>query len=134
MTLRFYREKDGKWYVDLPEYIEAGGDKAALEMIFGADTFLSDRCIVGKNEVTLDIQTGEWTAREAWQKKYSELIRSSNKLDSGAFYVHIQQDPISYECNVEPFLIPKVREIMWLCDVVKYIFGDFPKNIYFKVL
>ena len=21
---------------------------------------------------------------------------------------------------------------MWLCDVTKYVFGDFPKQIYFK--
>ena len=34
---RFYREEDGRWYVDLPEWT---GDKEELEMVSGADLLL----------------------------------------------------------------------------------------------
>lgn len=122
-----FNRTDGKWFLDWPAYLEAGGTKDDLEMVFGADTFLSDRCVIGKDTVTIDIQFER-------MKGYSELVRSSNNLDAGAFYVHVEQIPYSVDCNIEPDYIPTVREVMWLCDVVKWIFGDFPKNIYFKVL
>ena len=34
---KFYKEETGRWYVDLPEW---EGEKAELEMVLGADTFL----------------------------------------------------------------------------------------------
>jgi len=40
MTKRFYKQSN-TWYIDLPEFLEAGlGTQANLMMVDGADTFL----------------------------------------------------------------------------------------------
>jgi hypothetical protein len=126
MILNFYRNNN-RWFIDLPEYLEAGGDVDDLEMIFGADTFLSDRCIIGSDVVRMNVETEKVSG-------YSELVKSSNDLEHGAFYVHVEQVPYSYDCNTEPDYTPTIREVVWLCDVVKFIFGKFPQTIYFRVL
>jgi hypothetical protein len=36
---RFVKEQS-EWYIDLPEYLEAGGSKADLQMVSVADTML----------------------------------------------------------------------------------------------
>jgi hypothetical protein len=115
MVLKFYREEDDKWYVDLPEYIEAGGDKESLEMVFGADEFLEKLVNGAENEVTLEIATNAYDS--CYDSRMKALIKSNNKLDSGAFYV-----------------IDSADHVMWLCDVVKYLFGEFPEIIYFRVI
>jgi len=52
---RFVRES-GDWYIDLPEYLEQGGNKGDLQMVSGADTMLN---IIAeeKDEVVLQIDT-----------------------------------------------------------------------------
>jgi len=52
---RFILE-DSSWYIDLPQFLEQGGNKADLEMVSGADTML-DIIAEGKTEVTLQINT-----------------------------------------------------------------------------
>ena len=116
-TFRFYKE-EGKWYVDLPEFIQAGGDKAALEMVFGADEFLSNNCVIGKDEVVMDIATS--ANADNWDARMSKLVKASNKLESGAFYI-VQGN------------IHEPSHVMWLCDVMEYVFGKFPDVIYFLV-
>lgn len=118
MILKFYKE-EGKWYVDLPAFIEAGGDKGALEMVFGADEFLSNNCIIGKDEVSIEIATS--TRDDNWDFRMKKLVKAANKLESGAFYI-VQGD------------IHTPAHVMWLCDVMTFIFGDFPDAIYFKIL
>ena len=50
----FIKESSG-WYIDLPEYIEQGGNKGDLAMVEGADTML-DIMSGGNPVITLEIK------------------------------------------------------------------------------
>jgi len=113
---KFYKEPDGRWYIDLPQYMEHGGDKADLEMVAGADTFL-DMIAAGKTKVSTLL--GEKPFEGA-----DQLLRSHRAAFSGSFYI-LQQFRGTRFDNFE----------MWLCDVTAYVFkGKFPDIIYFSVV
>lgn len=114
---RFYKDLDNKWYIDLPDFIEAGGSKSALEMVLGADSFL-ERLTPGPGyrEVFLELSDSKPFDRSM---VYS-LAKSPTRIDSGCFYVNIDS-------------VPDHIHVMWLCDVVKFVFnGQFPYRIYFN--
>jgi len=108
---RFYLEGEA-WYIDLPEYIEMGGDKADLQMVLGADdllNYLSNNSSEIELELAVD-KKGEYY----WD--YIEKA-TNNPVQSGATYV--------YQTGVNILIV-------WLCDVVTFLFGDFPEVIYFR--
>jgi len=115
---RFYLELDElerihKWYIDLPEYIEAGGSKEELQMILGADEFLYTLA-EGSHEVYLNISLDE---NDRFENAFGTLRRTDNVLDSGSYYIF--DGPL--------------LQVLWLCDVTLFIFNNkFPDNIYFK--
>jgi len=123
MVKNFYQEEDGRWYIDLPEYIESGvGTKSNLEMVAGADTFLSTLA-QGETSITLKFTDEEFVDHDV------ELIRSSNhgytselmddvELDAGAWYTVKDND-----------------HDLWLCPVVLYLFNNtYPQNIFIQIL
>jgi hypothetical protein len=123
MIKNFYQEEDGRWYIDLPEYIESGvGTKSNLEMVAGADTFLST-IAQGETSITLKFTDEEFVNHDV------ELIRSSNhgytseliddvELDAGAWYTVKDND-----------------HDLWLCPVVLYLFNNtYPKNIFIQII
>lgn len=57
-NLTFFKTKQGRWYIDYPEYIYAGGTMADLEMVQGADDFLN-YLSNGKDEVKLKVSLEE---------------------------------------------------------------------------
>jgi len=114
MKFRFYKEDD-KWYVDLPEFIAAGGDKAALEMVFGADEFIQN---MSENDGDVYIEIAGSANADNWDARMGKLVKASNKLESGSFYI-VQGN------------IHEPSHVMWLCDVMTYVFGEFPPTLYF---
>ena len=104
MKLKFYREEDNKWYVNLPGY---PGDKEELEMILGADQMLDNLSNYTDNiELDVDIEplTGTYI-----------VLNKQEEDDFGATYTSAQFDfPI------------------WLCAVTVHIFKHFPDKIYIK--
>ncbi len=50
---RFYKE-DNNWFIDMPDYIAAGGEKDDLQMVMGADEFL-EFYANGTDEIRMDI-------------------------------------------------------------------------------
>jgi hypothetical protein len=123
MVKNFYQEEDGRWYIDLPEYIESGvGTKSNLEMVAGADTFLSTLA-QGETSITLKFTDEEFVDHDV------ELIRSSNygytselmddvELDAGAWYT-----------------VKDNNHDLWLCPVVLYLFNNtYPQNIFIQIL
>ena len=108
----FYKEPDGRWYIDLPEW---QGSKEDLEMVQGADRMLDllskgqDRIILMVSEqFILDFQ--------------SCLVKTSEPETGGATYSgHIVMDNV--------FIGIKI----WLCYVTKFVYGYFPKTIYLKI-
>lgn len=103
--LKFYKEESGKWYVDLPDYT---GEKEDLQMVYGADTLLD--IVSGENssvilEISLDYKEGFM-----FLKRIEEDI-----LNEGSYYW-------SNDFKME----------IWLCDVLRWVYGILPKEIYFR--
>jgi hypothetical protein len=123
MVKKFYQEENGRWYIDLPEYIESGvGTKSNLEMVAGADTFLSTLA-QGGSSITLKFTNEDFDGYDL------QLIRSSNhgytpelldeaELDAGAWYT-----------------VKDNNHDLWLCPVVLYLFNNtYPENIFIQIL
>lgn len=113
MILKFDRDKDERWFVDLPSYIESGGDREDLEMVMGADLMLDRFLRDGENSVSLDVSTD-------MIEYHNTLEKMPIETNSGAYYL--------WSSGTRP------RVIIWLCDVVKFLFPDFPETIYFQIL
>jgi hypothetical protein len=113
-SFKFYKDPEG-WFVDLPEWM---GSKSDLQMVAGADSFL-DILSQGSDEVWVCLsQTPIRDSDKLVFVKPGDL--ESWELGEGAWYIMDTYQGIEY--NIQ----------MWLCDVTKFVFGDFPKIIYFK--
>lgn len=111
---KFYKEDTGRWYVDLPEW---EGEKAELEMVSGADLFL-DIISQGEGVTYVTLSDEEFPGSEILEMKYLGTLEGW-EMGSGAWYKLISYMGLEYKLD------------MWLCDVTKFVFGSFPKNIYF---
>ena len=113
---RFYKEKDGRWYIDLPEYIKGGyGTKSNLEMVAGADKLLDDLS-EGKSDVNVTFSD------EPIDDCKIQLVKRNTLLNVfGCHYKYYKEN------ETEP-------KNVWLCPVTLYVFNNsYPKNIYAKV-
>lgn len=114
---RFYKEPSGEWYIDLPEW---EGTKADLQMVSGADTFL-DILAEGESEIFVVL------SKEYFEQSYFLEMKSLGRIEGwelgeGAWYKLISYRGIEF---------PDLD--IWLCDVTKFVFGKFPKRIYFSL-
>jgi hypothetical protein len=107
MKYRFYKEGT-RWYVDLPQFIKEGGDKADLEMVLGADELL-DELSNGNDSVEISISEKEISCR-------AELTLLKKHEDG---------DGADYFCKTE-----KRTFELWLCAVMIYVFGKYPDKVY----
>ena len=107
--LRFYKESDNRWYVDLPEW---EGSKDDLEMVFGADSML-EYMAEGEGQVWINISEEEFENADKL-----EFIKLATEIDNGAFY------------KLNKYRGVDIGLEMWLCDVTKFVFGYFPKTIF----
>ena len=80
---------------------EYNGDIQDLEMVLGADTVLDN---LNKDEVTLLVNTNI-------PNNYDFCLKLNSFDDVGAWYFLDKSE-------------------IWLCAVVKFLFGDYPKNLY----
>ena len=55
-TKRFYKTDEGRWYIDLPEWLDNDMPIEALEMIDGADLLL-DKLSKYSNEVIINFSS-----------------------------------------------------------------------------
>jgi hypothetical protein len=113
-TFKFYKTEVGRWYVDLPEW---EGSVDELEMVAGADLFLD---ILSENEQTVNVvlSTVPFEGDDVLElQRYGDI--ESWEMGTGAWYRLLEYKGIDYELT------------MWLCDVTKFVFDEFPKNIYF---
>lgn len=107
--LKFYKEIDSRWYVDLPEWI---GSKADLEMVAGADTML-EYMAEGEDHVWLTLSETEFENSDKL-----DFVRLATEWNNGAFYKLEKYRGI--DLNIE----------IWLCDVTLFVLGSFPNVIY----
>lgn len=99
-----FNKEDGNWYIDLPEWQES---KSALQMVAGADILL-DELSNNQTSVHLSISTKEKPA------DYTTLKKMINTPVTGGALYHLGLKPI------------------WLCDVTKFVFGNFLKKYILK--
>ncbi len=115
MNLKFIKESDERWFVDLPEY---DGPHEALEMVAGADALCDILSFDRKSvSVTLTEALTEFTTVILHRWLPFEETEGST---IGAYY------RADFESNVrEPFDI-------WLCPVTLFIFGEYPNVFYIQ--
>lgn len=106
---RFYKESTHQWYVDLPEW---EGPKEALEMVFGADSML-EYMAEGSGEVRVIVST-----QEVDNAYHLRFIGETPEMGEGAQY------------HLDEYLGLTIDLSVWLCDVTKFVFGEFPKDIW----
>ena len=109
---RFYRESNGDWYVDLPEW---NGGRWHLEMVNGADDFLDEICSDTEDEVYLQISTQP----NAYQSDIV-LEKLFNTGSDGAEYF-VLETPDDLYVSVDQ---------LWLCGVTEWVYGYMPDKIY----
>lgn len=111
MQLKFVKEYDGKWYIDIPW----DGDHADLEMVMGADDLLNE--IDFSKERVVKIQTVD--------------IATATTIDLNL--VDSNEDGATYALRTWNSKI--FTEFIWLCNVAKHVFkGEFPEFIHFNVI
>jgi hypothetical protein len=116
-TFKFYKTEVGRWYVDLPEW---EGSVDELEMVAGADLFLE---ILSDGEQTVNVILSTVAFEGADILEFKELGKiESWELGEGAWYKLVSYMGLDYELT------------MWLCDVTKFVFNEFPNKIYFQKL
>lgn len=119
MKIKFNKEDDNKWYVDLPEW---EGSHAELEMVYGADLLLDiisgyKRCV----ELNVSINSFELIG----EYMYLDFVEMADDIGNGAYYYFDNQLKVGDTT---------VAIKMWLCDVMKFVFGYFPHRIYFQII
>lgn len=108
--MKFYKDTDNKWYVDLPEWT---GEKWELEMVFGADTML-EIAAQGEDVVHLSISIEKPEADGA-----NTLTKIRDTPDVGGA-LYLMKEFRGHEYNLE----------VWLCHVTSFVFGSLPETIY----
>jgi len=107
---RFYKESNGNWYIDLPEW---KGSKDDLQMVLGADTML-EYMAEGNNEVNAYISETAFDGADILRLK-----GLADDIGNGAYY--FMQKYRGIEVNLDA----------WLCDVTLFVFNDnFPERIF----
>ncbi len=106
MTLKFYY-KQGCWYVDIPSYLAAGGSEADCQMVLGADDWIDLLSDFG-TELWLHVDT------EPIAHPYGRLVKDHTEI---GWY---DEYPSNHR--------------MWLCEVTKFLFNEYPETIYYRIL
>jgi len=114
-SYRFYKDESSRWYVDLYEW---EGEEWELEMVMGADTFLNILS-QGEDEVNITLSTEPFDGCETLHFIHEGRIEGP-EIGEGAWY------------RLDKYMGLDFNLQMWLCDVTKFVFGNFPKKIYFK--
>lgn len=109
---RFYRKGEGyeqTWWIDLPAYVEQGGNPAELQMVAGADDFLE---LLAEDKTEVKLQISERKVKGFYELKRVDEIPTT----SGRYYFDNSTDLL-----------------LWLCPVTLWVFErTYPETIYYK--
>lgn len=129
MVYKFYKENN-IWYIDLPQFLEAGlGTKANLMMVGGADTLL-DKLSGNTNEVLLEFSELPFVGWTTW-------LRKTKRGKDDQYLKEVGHAPVDYGAYYDAVVIDTVKTSheVWLCPVTEYVFdGYYPENIYIKII
>jgi hypothetical protein len=111
---KFYKDEIG-WFIDLPEWTH---EKWELQMVMGADKFLD---ILSRGEDLVYVTMSKEPFEDCEILHYHcEGRLEGPEYGEGAWYFLQEYKGVDYGLE------------MWLCDVTKFVFGEFPNKIYFK--
>lgn len=114
-NFRFYKkEYQGKvrWWVDIKPWFLP---KRLLIMYPSAENWL-DIIGKGKDEITIEVSTSHFPDAEAlWRQEFAGIVR-------GTLYV------------AKTYQNTETNHPVLLCPVTVYVFGRYPKVIYYRVL
>lgn len=113
-THRFYKNESGSWYIDLPAYLEQGGNQADLAMVAGADTML-DIVADGEHQVVITMDTQPFEGADGLVR-----LRICDPSIGGGDYL------------MQHFEGREVNQPMWLCGVTEFVFQEIPERIYVR--
>lgn len=110
-TISFTRERNGNWYVDLPNW---KGSHDSLQMVAGADDMLE---FIGNGapHVTLQVIKHNTQLNDVDADMICDRINYS--MTGGATYNVFNKYGI---------------DEMWLCPVTLFVLGEYPKYLYIK--
>lgn len=114
-SYKFYKNELG-WFVDLPDW---KGEVWELQMVRGADTFL-DILAQGENEIYVTLSKYPFDGSDTLHYECQGLLEGP-EIGEGAWYFLNEYKGIPYNLR------------MWLCDVTKFVFNEFPMKIYFSI-
>lgn len=109
-VFRFYKQHDGTWYVDLPEWKLP---RRHLRMVDGADDFLESFRPANANQVYLKVSLKEFQDALSIQK-----LEDDPYGDGATYWYDTPQGP----------------ETMWLCHVTDWYYGYMPDRFFVKQL
>ena len=112
-TLKFNKENDKKWYIDLPHYPFAHHN---LMMVAGADK-LCELLSQDGHSTKVDVVTTKEPKDNLVAEGYVQLKRTEWSLTGGAHY-----DVTNIEGLTK----------LWLCPVTLFVYQKYPKYIYVK--
>ena len=112
-TLKFNKESDKKWYIDLPHYPFAHHN---LMMVAGADK-LCELLSQDGHSTIVDVVTTKEPKDNLVAEGYVQLKRTEWSLTGGAYYD---------VTNIEGLTN------LWLCPVTLFVYQKYPKYIYVK--
>ena len=132
VTKKFYRE-DGRWYIDLPEFIELGlGNKNNLLMVDGADTLLDILAGNKPNKSADGTEVNVTFGNEPFDNYTHTLTKKSIGKNQSLL------DQVGH-ATVEYGAYYNVKELdnhqVWLCPVTEYVFGgNYPDKIWINTI
>lgn len=107
--IKFYKERSGKWYLELPEW---EGVKEDLEVTMGLDFLINS---LGKGEESVYFQVGD------------EKFPGSNSL----ILVSVESNPLGGWYVLPSYGGKELNLKVFLGGPIKFIFGQFPETLWF---
>ena len=105
----------GKWFVHLPDY---PGHYSELEMVLGADVMCDMIDTFETGSIAVTVSDKPFDSTFSTREYILDFVNSTTSNE--------EQDGANY----------RMREFkldVWLCNVTKYVFGEFPATIYIKI-
>lgn len=117
--LKFIKMTANGWYVQLPNY---EGHVSDLQMVAGADT-LCELIANDLTEITVTISDEPFENTNFSTKQFQLEFINSTGTGSDAGW---EEEGANYR-------LESLQLDVWLCNVTKYVFGEFPATIYIKI-
>ena len=105
----------GQWFVHLPNY---PGHYSDLEMVLGADVMCDMIDTFETGSITATISDEPFDSMFSSREYILDFVNST--ISNG------EQDGANYRMR-------EYKLDVWLCNVTKYVFGEFPVTIYVKI-